>query len=182
SAGVVIAVLDTGVLFDHPDLGRAGAGGRLLPGYDFVTDVNIANDGNGRDSDPSDPGDWVAPGDPILLEPLFSDCLPNNVSRINRSWHGTRVAGLIGARTNNAEGIAGVVWEYWLLPVRLLGKCGDRNSEILPGMLWAAGIAVPGMPPNPHPAQVLNMSLGSSASRCPETYRDAVDQIVARGV
>src|SRR5690606_34074181 len=68
TAGVVIAVLDTGVLFDHPDLGRAGAGGRLLPGYDFVTDVNIANDGNGRDSDPSDPGDWVAPGDPILLE------------------------------------------------------------------------------------------------------------------
>ena len=68
SAGTVIAVLDTGVRFDHPDLGHAEQGGRLLPGYDFIdgesaTSFLIANDGNGRDPDPSDPGDWVDASD-----------------------------------------------------------------------------------------------------------------------
>jgi len=73
STGVVIADIDTGVRFDHPDLLRAGAGdgGRLLPGYDFVSDVNSANDGDGRDADPSDPGDWVSTADTTM--PEFQD-------------------------------------------------------------------------------------------------------------
>src|SRR5690606_9862727 len=186
SAGVVIAVLDTGVLFDHPDLGRAGAGGRLLPGYDFITNLDIANDGNGRDSDPSDPGDWVDLGDAILSDSRFAGCLPEdddgNPLSLPSSWHGTRVAGLIGARTNNSEGIAGGDWSSWVLPVRVLGKCGGLDSDIIPAMLWAAGIDVSGVPPNPHPAKVLNLSLGSSSPDCPNSYRDAVQQLVARGV
>ncbi len=71
SSGTVIADVDSGIRFDHPDLLRAGFGGRLLPGYDFVgQDLNatnsaplgtflVANDGDGWDPDPSDPGDWI---------------------------------------------------------------------------------------------------------------------------
>ena len=56
---MIVAVLDTGVLYDHPDLGRGDRGGKLLPGFDFVSGIAQANDGDGRDADPSDPGDWV---------------------------------------------------------------------------------------------------------------------------
>ena len=56
---VVVATIDTGVRFDHPDLQRAAFGGTLLPGYDMISDPDMANDGDGRDADPSDPGDWV---------------------------------------------------------------------------------------------------------------------------
>jgi len=59
--GVIVAVLDTGVLYDHPDLGRGDHGGKLLPGYDFVSGVAQANDDTGRDADPSDPGGWSEP-------------------------------------------------------------------------------------------------------------------------
>ena len=71
----MIADVDTGVRFDHPDLLRAGFGGRLLPGYDFVGEdydptngaalgtYLIANDGDGWDPDPSDPGDWISTTD-----------------------------------------------------------------------------------------------------------------------
>ncbi len=161
SDGIVIADLDTGVRFDHPDLLRAGAGGRLLPGYDFITDIATANDGNGRDADASDPGD--------------------NCKGSGSSWHGTRVAGILGAITNNATGVAGLTWNSWLLPVRVLGKCGGFDSDIIEGMLWAAGIHVAGIPDNPYPAQIENMSLGG-AGACPQSYRDVISQLTAIGV
>ncbi|MBS0376628.1 MAG: S8 family peptidase [Proteobacteria bacterium] len=187
SSGIVIADLDTGVRFDHPDLEAAGLGGRLLPGYDFVgcdggggancpagSAYRTANDGDGWDDDPSDPGDWVAATD--LSQPVFAGCTEEG-----SSWHGTRTAGLLGALTNNAAGIAGVTWSAWIQPVRVLGKCGGYDSDIIAGMLWAAGVAVSGAPPNPTPARVLNMSLGS-VNACSAGYRDALAQLGARGV
>ena len=173
SGDVVIAVLDTGVLFDHPDLGRATAGGRLLPGFDFISNTTFANDGDGRDADPSDPGDFVTQTD--KSSPAFAGC-----SLMNSSWHGTRVAGIIAARTGNSEGIAGSTWSPWILPVRVLGKCGGYDSDILAAMLWAAGISVAGVPDNLFPAHVENLSFGSSGG-CTPAYREVIDQIVAAG-
>jgi serine protease len=174
NAGVVVAVLDTGVRFEHPDLGRVANGGRLLPGYDFVTDTTVANDGDGRDADPSDPGDWIATAEAGVG--MFSDCEASD-----SSWHGTATSSLVGAATQNAVGMAGVAPGVLVLPVRVLGKCFGRDSDIQAAMRWAAGIHVDGVPDNPNPAKVLNLSLGSTGA-CSAGYQAAVDEVVARGV
>jgi serine protease len=186
SAGVVIADVDTGVRFDHPDLVRAGLGGKLLPGYDFVgcdsgngsncagSTYLIANDGDGWDPDPSDPGDWIS-ADDLKLTVFSTGC-----TKDSSSWHGTRTAGILGALTNNGIGIAGMAWGTWVLPVRVLGKCGGYDTDILAAMLWAGGIAVNGVPANPYPARIINMSLGST-NVCAKSYQDAIQQLTARG-
>jgi serine protease len=175
TAGVVVAVLDTGILYDHPDLGRGDRGGKLLPGYDFVSQDHMVNDGNARDADPSDPGDWLNASDKAG-NPLFGNCETKA-----SSWHGTRVAGMIGALTNNATGVSGLSWNSFLLPVRVLGKCGGTDSDILAGMRWAGGLSVPGAPVNPTPARIINASLGSSG-QCNAAYRDVIEELAARKV
>ena len=170
----VVAVLDTGVRFEHPDLLQLSQAGKLLDGFDFVSQTPFANDGDGRDADASDPGDFVTAAD--KMQPAFTTC-----DQSNSSWHGTRVSSLIAALTNNAEGIAGTGWNTLILPVRVLGKCGGTDSDIIAGMRWAAGIAVPGVPVNPTPAQVINLSLGGTGA-CSLAYQSAVNEILARGV
>ena len=153
AASVVVAVLDTGVL-PHPDLA-----GRFLPGYDFIKDLPTANDGDGRDPDPTDPGDWISQAD--LDTGNFTDC------EIERSsWHGLSVSGVVGANADNGSGVAGLDWGARILPVRVLGKCGGDFSDIFDAIAWAAGLPVPGVPPNLFPAQVLNLSLGSEGEGC----------------
>ncbi len=174
SNGVVIAVIDSGVRFDHPDLLPADSGGRLLPGFDFVSDASISNDGDGLDDDASDPGDWVTQTD--AASSSFSDCSPRP-----SSWHGTRIAGIIGAIANNSVGLSGGSWNGWILPVRVLGKCGGYDSDILAGMLWAGGLPVSGAPDNPYPANVENLSVGST-DNCPQSYRDVIGELAAAGV
>jgi serine protease len=185
SAGLVIADIDTGVRYDHPDLLRAAAGGRLLPGYTFISNVLAANDGaladgiaTGSsaiwDADASDPGDWISAADTQI--PEFSECMQGN-----SSWHGTRVVGILGAITNNNVGIAGLTWNGWILPVRALGKCGGADSDIETAMLWAAGMQVyddlgNAIPQNPYPAQIINLSLGASGS-CPSSYLEVMQQL-----
>ena len=171
---VIIADLDTGVRFDHPDLLAAANSGRLLPGYDFVSDSAVANDGDGRDADPSDPGDWINSTDTGNTK--FKDCKVE-IS----SWHGTRTAGILGALTNNTHGVAGMTWQGKILPVRVLGKCGGYDSDIIAGMMWAAGMSGTGAPVNPNPAKIINMSLGST-STCPQSYQDVITQLNAMGV
>lgn len=170
----VVAVLDTGVRFEHPDLLRLSQAGKLLDGFDFVSQTPYANDGDGRDADAADPGDFVTAAD--KMQAAFTTC-----DLSDSSWHGTRVSSLIAALTNNAEGIAGTGWNTLILPVRVLGKCGGTDSDIIAGMRWAAGIAVPGAPVNPTPAQVINLSLGGTGS-CSAAYQSAVNEILARGV
>ncbi|WP_043461444.1 S8 family peptidase [Azohydromonas australica] len=161
-AGVVVAVIDTGVR-PHADLAR-----NLLPGRDFITDTFIARDGNGRDEDPADPGDWSSAGQCYSGSPAAKS-----------SWHGTHVAGTIAALTGNGSGVAGVAFDAKVLPVRVLGRCGGYSSDIADGMVWAAGGSVAGQPANPNPARVLNLSLGGGGS-CSTTYRNAI--ATARGL
>ena len=163
ASNIVVAVIDTGIT-SHFDLQ-----GRTLPGYDFVSDAWMANDGGGRDSDPSDSGDWVNGNE------CFYGSRP-----ANSSWHGTHVAGTIGASTNNAAGVAGINWTSQILPVRVLGHCGGLISDIVDGMRWAAGLPVPGVPANPTKAQVLNLSLGGPGA-CSQTEKDAISAITAAG-
>ena len=165
---IVVAVLDTGVRTNHPDLA-----GKLLAGYDFVSDRTVANDGNGRDNDPSDPGDWVTRADAATA--LFSGC---DVS--DSSWHGTQVAGITAAATNNGVGMAGAGRHVRILPVRVLGKCFGDTSDVAAAIRWAAGDSVAGVPANPNPAQVINLSLGSDGA-CSQTEQDAVNVALARG-
>ena len=96
----------------------------------------IANDGDGWDPDPSDPGDWINASD--QTDPLFPG--GGSCPIADSSWHGTRVMGILGALTNNGVGIAGMTWSPYLLPVRALGKCGGYDSDIIVGMQWAAGM------------------------------------------
>ncbi|MCD2339701.1 S8 family serine peptidase [Ideonella azotifigens] len=168
SSSVVVAVLDTGVRPDHPDFA-----GKLLSGYDFVSDAATGNDGDGRDSDPSDPGDWITSAEDA--SGTFKGC-----GAETSSWHGTQTAGLIGAATNNSTGMAGMAPNVLLLPLRVLGKCGGYDSDIIDAMRWAAGISVSGVADNTHPAKVINMSLGSSGS-CTAAYEDAIADVTAKG-
>ena len=176
-ANVVVAVIDTGVRFDHPDLQRVAAGGNLLPGYDMISDVPTANDGDGRDADASDPGDWLTLAEVQQRTGPFYGC---DTAAEDSSWHGTQTSGLIGALTNNGIGMAGVGRNVRVLPVRVLGKCGGYDSDIIAGMLWAAGLIVPGVPANPNPARVLNLSLTGDGG-CTSAYIDAVARINAVG-
>lgn len=164
----VVAVVDGGVRYDHPDLA-----GHLLPGYDFVSEVEYANDGDGRDADASDPGDWITWTESFT--PAYDNC---DVS--DSSWHGTGIAGQIAAATNNNLGVAGVSWGARVLPVRIAGKCGALLSDLLDGVRWAAGLAVAGTPPNPNPAKIINLSYGGSGP-CDNAYQQTVNDATAAG-
>eukprot|EP01061_Rhynchopus_euleeides_P039596 TRINITY_DN6791_c0_g1_i3.p1 TRINITY_DN6791_c0_g1~~TRINITY_DN6791_c0_g1_i3.p1 ORF type:complete len:698 (+),score=28.19 TRINITY_DN6791_c0_g1_i3:81-2174(+) len=159
--GVVVAVVDTGIT-SHPDLN-----GQILPGYDFISDAPISRDNDGRDADPSDEGDW---GD-------AHECgIP-----MDSSWHGTHVAGTIAANANDM-GVVGVAPRARILPVRVLGKCGGGSlSDITDGILWAAGLHVSGVPANPNPAQVINLSLGAEET-CSQYLQSVITKVTSIGV
>jgi serine protease len=153
---VTVAVIDTGILTNHPDFA-----GKLVGGYDFISDARTARDGNGRDSNPADPGDNLGG---------------------NGSYHGSHVAGTIAAATNNSLGIAGVSWGAQILPIRVLGVNGGTLTDIIDGLLWSAGVSVSGIPANSNPAHVINMSLGGEY-RCLDApaYQQAINQVRSRG-
>ena len=174
SASLVIADIDTGVRPDHPDLTA-----RLLAGYCFITDAFVANGAGCPGPGAADPGDWVTSSD-ITSHP--NECSQVKMA-VPSSWHGTRVAGILGASTNNGVGIAGITWGPQILPVRALGKCGGLDSDIITAMLWAGGVAVMGAPNNPNPAKIINLSLGGvGACSSPAPYPDAISQLTALGV
>jgi serine protease len=185
SPTVVVADLDSGIRFDHPDLQRVANGGNLLQGYDMVSNLGVANDGDGRDGDPSDPGDWVTAAEANLVGGEFYKCTSQDSTgryvAESSSWHGTQTAGLIAASTNNRLGMASVGRTVRLLPVRVLGKCGGFDSDIIAGMRWAAGLSVAGVPNNSTPARIVNLSLGGSGA-CSAAYQAAMAEISAAKV
>ena len=173
SAGITVAVLDTGVRYDHPDFTKADGSSKLWPGFDFVSDAVSAGDGGARDADATDPGDYTT-----------TNLCGSGTAASGSSWHGTQTAGLVGAATDNNVGMASIGRNTMVLPVRVLGKCGGSDSDIIAAMYWAAGIAIPGdtsAPINPHPAKVISMSLGKTGS-CPASYTDVFTALAAAKV
>ncbi|MGJ5734645.1 S8 family peptidase [Streptomyces caniscabiei] len=161
--GVTVAVIDTGYVA-HSDLAA-----NIVGGYDFIADTAVANDGNGRDSNPADPGDWTAANECVAGEPATTS-----------SWHGTHVAGTIAAVTNNSKGVAGIAYGAKVSPLRVLGKCGGYDSDIIDAITWASGGTVSGVPANANVAKVINMSLGGSGA-CTTATQTAINAAVNRG-
>lgn len=172
SDGIVVAVVDTGLQMNHPDI--AGSP-NIMPGYDMVSDPRMGNDGDGRDTDPNDPGDLCDPTKPGAAD----------------SFHGTHVAGTIGAAaTNNGAGVAGGAWDVRIVPVRALGKCGGRLSDINDAIRWAAGLVPAEVSDennvwtevwNENPADIINLSIGLLGT-CPASLQDAIDSVTEAGV
>ncbi|MGV9231497.1 S8 family peptidase [Streptomyces nigra] len=161
--GVTVAVIDTGYV-SHSDLAA-----NIVAGYDFISDATVANDGNGRDSNPADPGDWTAANECQSGDPAYGS-----------SWHGTHVAGTIAAVTNNGKGVAGIAYGAKVSPLRVLGKCGGYDSDIIDAITWASGGTVSGVPANANVAKVINMSLGGGGS-CTTATQSAINAAVSRG-
>ncbi len=161
-AGIVVGVIDTGIT-PHSEFA-----GQLVPGYDFIADIDTAVDGDGRDADPNDPGDWHDGECDFFGTPADS------------SWHGTHVAGTIAALTDNGVGTAGVAPNAKILPLRALGKCGGFTSDVIDAITWGSGGTVAGLPANANPAEVINMSLGGSGA-CSVAEQTAINAAVARG-
>ncbi len=166
-AGVVVAVLDTGVLTNHPDLSD-----NLLPGYDFITDSFVSRrPTNDRVPGALDQGDWTVEA---------NECYEGSTVH-DSSWHGSHVAGTVAEMTNNSVGMAGVAFNAKVLPVRVLGRCGGYTSDIADAITWASGGTVAGVPANATPAKVINMSLGGGGA-CDTLTQDAINGAVSRGV
>lgn len=182
---VTVAVLDSGVLFapTHPDLESRleyrNTEKTVIVGWDMIRNPRFARDGNARDKKPKDEGDWEAAGwcgkqdgKPVPSEFKASE------------WHGSHVAGIIGAATDNGVGVSGVDWFARIEPVRVLGPCDGNAKDIIQGIWWAAGRkGVGGTQPNPRPANVINMSLGPDApgsGPCPDAMQEAIDYALSR--
>ena len=162
SGNIDVAVIDTGYR-PHIDLQQ------MLPGYDFISSTTVANDGNGRDADASDPGDYAAAG----------DCASGSAAT-QSSWHGTHVMGIIAALMNNGLYGTGIAPNVRILPLRALGRCGGYTSDIVDAMRWAVGIDIPGVPHNTTPVRVINLSLGSTGA-CSTAFQSAVKAVNAAG-
>ncbi len=179
----VIAVLDSGYT-DHPELDSRWLG----TGHDFVSSVDYANDADGRDTDARDPGDRLSAVDIAANRLLWDGC----EARERSTWHGTLMAGQIGAATDNASGVAGIHWDARILPVRVAGRCGASVADVVDGMRWAAGLPVAGAPANAHPARVIVVGVAGfepcdtghadpNVRAAAQLYIDALAEVRARG-
>ena len=152
---IIVAVVDTGVLLNHPDLQ-----GQLVAGYDFISDPVRARDGDGIDDNPNDEGDLAFAG--------------------ASSFHGTHVAGTVAARTNNAAGVAGVAWDARIMPLRALGVDGGSTFDVIQAVRFAAGLSNDSGTFPARPADIINLSLGSSFFS--QSEQNVFDQVRARGI
>jgi len=155
SADVIVAVVDTGVLLNHPDLD-----GQLVPGYDFISSASRARDGDGIDANPHDEGDRAYGG--------------------SSSFHGTHVAGTIAAESDNGIGGAGIAWNTRIMPMRALGVDGGSTFDVLQAIRFAAALTNDSGTVPARRADIINLSLGSTFSS--QTEQDTINQARAVGV
>jgi len=157
----VVAVIDTGIR-SHQQIDKAltrNADGSIY-GYDFVSELANAADGDGEDSNPNDEGD----------------------SSGGNSFHGTHVAGIIAAE-HDFLGSAGIAPNVKLLPIRALGKDGGTISDLVKAVNWAAGVKISGVPQNRYPVSVINLSLGAKeVVSCTGGYASIFDAAIAKGI
>ena len=155
--GVVVAVVDTGILANHPDLA-----GLLTDGYDFVRDPSSALDGDGIDPDPQDPGG-------------------SSVGGGSDSFHGTHVSGTIAARGNNQLGGVGTAYGSRVMPVRALGVGGEGTSyDVDQAIRFAAGLSNDSGTVPAEPAQIINLSLGGAPFS--QASQELFNQVRAAGI
>lgn len=155
SSSVIVAVLDSGIASAHPEFT-----GRLIQGIDMISNPTVAGDGDGRDTNPEDAGDLETPQ--------------------GSSYHGTHVAGTIGANGNDGAGVAGVDWNCKLMTVRVLGRGGGSVDDIANGILWAAGLTNDTGTLPAQRADIINMSLGGPGLN--SVLQQACDAAAAAGV
>ncbi|MCG8382536.1 MAG: S8 family serine peptidase [Gammaproteobacteria bacterium] len=155
SSNVIVSVIDTGVLLNHPDMV-----GQLIGGYDFISDPSIAVDGDGIDSNPDDPGD-------------------SDGTRPS-SFHGTHVAGTVAAASNNDNGVAGIAWQSKIMPMRVLGRGGGTSYDINQSILYSAQLANDSNTLPPQKADIINMSLGGAGFS--QADQDVITQARNAGV
>jgi serine protease len=161
SSDVIVAVVDTGVLVNHPDLrNEAGLPQKLLPGFNFISDPARARNEDGIGPDPDDPGDLAFGG--------------------SSSFHGTHVAGTIGARTNNGVGVAGVSWHARIMPLRALGVGGGTSYDVMQAIRYAAGMSNDSETVPERPADIINLSIGGTASSLAE--QNLLQAVRERGI
>ncbi len=154
-SNVTIAVIDTGVFLAHPDLSN-----QLVDGYDFISDIGMAADGDGIDANPDDPGDSSQLG--------------------SSSWHGTHVAGTIGALSNNNIDIAGIAWQAKIMPIRALGVGGGTGYDIIQSIRFAAGLSNDSNTLPTQKADIINLSLGGGGYS--QSAQNAYNAVRAAGV
>jgi serine protease len=153
---VIVAVVDTGILSNHPDLA-----GQLVDGYDFVSDPSSAGDGNGIDPNPQDPGNALNAG--------------------SSNFHGTHVSGTVAARGNNGLGVAGTAYTSRVMPVRALGAGGAGTSyDVSQAILFAAGLPNDSGTVPQQAADIINLSLGGGPFS--QATQDLFNQVRAAGV
>ncbi len=155
SSSVIVAVIDTGVVLNHPDLK-----GNLIGGYDFISDRTNAADGGGIDANPNDPGDG-------------GGAKPS-------SFHGTHVSGTIAASSNNSAGVTGVSWGSKIMPLRVLGVRGSTDYDLVQSILFAAKLPNSSNRVPPKRADIINMSLGGPGTSV--TIQNAITKARAEGV
>ena len=150
----IVAVIDTGIVADHPDLQ-----GQLVAGYDFITAPDNG-DGDGIDANPDD-----------------------SVNEVGWSYHGTHVAGTVAAQTYNSIGVAGVAPVARVMPIRVLGNSETGNSywDLQQGIAFAAGLSNSSGTVPARRADVINLSLGASGQICDATTQDLINRARAAG-
>ena len=161
---VNVAILDGGLADFLQNTNTVVYFEALEQGYDFISDPVLSLDGDGRDADPTDPGD-AGPSCPVS------------------SWHGTKMAACVCLRHEVVPGIHSMLPHnvIRLQPIRILGQCSTGYAnDAADAIVWAAGGQINGLWVNPRPAKVISMSF-SGYGQCPSFLQSAVDLAVSRG-
>lgn len=158
SSSIVIAVLDTGISIDHPDLER-----NIWENQEEIANNGIDDDGNGFVDD-------VFGWDFVDND---NDPTPDNSAGANPDAvsHGTVIAGIIGAEGDNGEGVSGVMWDVKIMSVRMLDAQGSGTSlDATEAIEYAVA----------NGADVINLSFAGEANDT--RLRDAIENAYNAGV